>query len=69
MATRAARIEEFINDQDASEGTRYALFCEDNRGTYVIPFPCRYSEGVWLNERTGEVIDAEVIGWREWDVR
>jgi len=27
MATRAARIEEFINDQDASEGTRYALFC------------------------------------------
>lgn len=66
MATRAARIEQFMNGEEASEGTRGALLCEDNRGTYVIPFPCRYSEGVWLNEGTGEIINAEAVGWREW---
>jgi hypothetical protein len=66
MATRAARIEQFIVDHDAPEGALAALLCEDHVGTYTIPFPCRYSGGAWLNARTGEVIEVNVIGWREW---
>lgn len=68
MATRAARLEQFNIDQDAPEGVVATLLCEDNRGTYALPFPCRYSEGTWLNARTGEPIDADVIGWREWSM-
>ena len=66
MATRSARIEQFTVDQDAPEGTLRPLLSEDHRGTYTIPFPCRYAEGEWLNTRTGDRIDAELLGWREW---
>jgi hypothetical protein len=66
MATRAARIEQFIFDQTPPEGGIAKLLCEDRVGTYMIPFPCRYSEGTCLNERTGELNDADVIGWCEW---
>jgi hypothetical protein len=66
MATRAARIEQFIVDHDAPEGALAALLCEDHVGTYTIRFPCRYSDGAWLNARTGERIGVDVIGWREW---
>lgn len=66
MTTRSARIEQFIVDERAPEGALVALLCEDHVGTYTIPFPCRYSDGAWLKARTGEVIDADVIGWREW---
>jgi hypothetical protein len=46
------------------------LLCEDHRGTYTIPFPCRcWSDGAWLNEGTGEPIEVEVVGWREWGTR
>jgi hypothetical protein len=68
MTTRAARIEQFIVDADPPEGTLGALLCEDHVGTYTIPFLCRWSGGAWLNERTGQPIDADVIGWREWEV-
>jgi hypothetical protein len=66
MTTRAARLEQFTVDQDATEGTLAKLLCEDHVGTYMIPFPCRRTDGAWLNERTGELIDVDVIGWREW---
>jgi hypothetical protein len=32
-----------------------------------IRFSCRRCDDAWRNERTDEVIDAGVIGWREWD--
>jgi hypothetical protein len=66
VTTRAARIEQFIVDADPPEGALTALLCEDHVGTYALPFPCRYSEGAWLNERTGGEIDLDVIGMREW---
>jgi hypothetical protein len=66
MATREQRLEDFTAGTDVPEGTLARILCEDHRGTYAIPFPCRRSQGAWLNEKTGETIDAEVIGWREW---
>jgi hypothetical protein len=69
MATRSARIEQFIVDQDAPEGALAALLCQDHVGTYTIPFPCRRSDGAWLNARTDERIEVEVVGWREWGTR
>jgi hypothetical protein len=63
MATRSARI-------DQPEGMSAKLLCEDHRGTYTIPFPCScWSDGAWLNEGTGEPIEVEVVGWREWATR
>jgi hypothetical protein len=69
MTSRAQRLEQFIVDQDAPEGTVAKLLCEDHVGTYTIPFPCRWSDGAWVNERTGQPIDVGVIGWREWGNR
>jgi hypothetical protein len=69
MATRSALIEQFIVDQGAPEGMSAKLLCEDHRGTYTIPFPCRWSDGAWLNQGTGEPIEVEVVGWREWGTR
>jgi hypothetical protein len=66
MTTRSARIEQFNVDELAPKGAFCALLCEAHRGTYMIPFPCRYSEGARMNARTGE-IDADVMGWREWN--
>jgi hypothetical protein len=66
VTTRSARIEQFNVDERAPEGALVGLLCEDPVGTYTIPFPCRYSSGAWLNARTGERIDVDVIGWREW---
>jgi hypothetical protein len=68
MTARASRLEQFIVDREAAEGTLGKLLCEDHVGTYTIPFPCRWSEGAWLNERTREPIDVDVIGWREWEM-
>jgi hypothetical protein len=66
MATREQRLEDFTVDENPPEGTLARILCEDHRGTYAIPFPCRRSDSGWVNEKTGELIDAEVIGWREW---
>jgi hypothetical protein len=68
VTSRADRIGQFIVDGDTSEGTLAKLLCEDHVGTYMIPFPCRRTDGAWLNERTGQPIDADVLGWREWEV-
>ena len=64
MATRQARLEAFPSDADRPEGQVFELLCEDHVGTYVIPFPCRLSGGVWHNVDTGSRIEATVIGWR-----
>jgi hypothetical protein len=68
VTTRSERIEQFTVKKDAPEGALCALLCEDHVGRYTIPFPCRYFGGEWLNARAGELIDAEIIGWREWRV-
>jgi hypothetical protein len=45
------------------------VLCEDHVGTYRLPWLCRSlcrsaPEGL-RNERTGELIEGRVIGWRE----
>ena len=64
MATRQARLEDFISSGEPPSDLPLELLCEDNRGTYVIPFPCHYTRGTWVSIKTGEQIQAAVIGWR-----
>jgi len=64
MATRQQRIEAFTHEGDPPTDQPLELLCEDHVGTYVIPFLCRSSGGVWHNADTGSRIEATVIGWR-----
>lgn len=66
MATRSGRLAEFKVDQEPQPGSDVELLCEDHNGTYLLPFPCRRVEGAWLNKKTGEKVQAEVVGWRPW---
>jgi len=65
MVTRSERLGDFVTDRDPAPDLSVQLLCEDHVGTYVVPFPCRRAEGAWRNARTGEAIDAVVVGWRE----
>ena len=64
LATRQRRIAEFDHEGSPPTDVDMEVLCQDRSGTYVLPFPCRYMEGRWINVRTGETIDAEVVGWR-----
>ena len=63
MATRQDRVAEFSTDTPA-DGLSVELLCEDKSGSYVLPFPCRWTDGGWHNGVTGVLIDARVVGWR-----
>ena len=62
MATRQARIAEFKCDPPI-EDKPVRILCEEHIGTYAVPFPCVYRQGMWRNAGTGEPIEADVIGW------
>jgi hypothetical protein len=63
MATRQHRLSEF--DQGTPPpGLPLELLCEDNRGTYVLPYRCQWSDGAWRNSDTDAAIEAKVMGWR-----
>jgi hypothetical protein len=64
MVTRQARLSEFPSQPERGAGQLFELLCEDNRGTYSLPFGCRWRDDKWWNEQTGEVVEATVIGWR-----
>jgi hypothetical protein len=64
MATRQQRISAFIHGGDPPADQPLELLCEDHICTYVIPFLCRLSSGVWQSVDTGSRIEATVIGWR-----
>ena len=64
MATRESRIAEFRQGGVPSVGMRLEVLCEDHNGTYVLPFPCQWSDGSWRNAHSGHAIDAQVRGWR-----
>jgi hypothetical protein len=66
MVTRTERLAEFATDEEPQPGFEVELLCEDHNGTYVLPFPCHRTEGAWRNRRTGENVQAEVLGWRAW---
>jgi hypothetical protein len=64
LATRAARLDEFITGAVPEDGTLVELLCEDHVGTYLLPFLCRSTAEGFRNERTGEAVAAVVVGWR-----
>ena len=41
------------------------MLCEDHVGTYLLPFLCRCTPEGFRNERTGELIERRIVGWRE----
>jgi hypothetical protein len=65
MATWQARIDEFDHEGSPPQDQPLEILCEDHVGTYVIPFPCQWSDGAWQNAETRRPIEAAVIGWRE----
>ena len=64
MVTRGERLADFVTDRDPAADLPVELLCEDHVGTYLLPFPCRRTEGAWRNGRTGDAIQAQVLGWR-----
>jgi hypothetical protein len=63
MVSRIERLSDF-SAATALDDTPLELLCEDNRGTYVLPYPCTRSGAVWRNAATGDRILGNVIGWR-----
>ena len=64
MATRQQRLDDFGGVGEPPAGVPIELLCEDHVGTYVIPFPCHWTEGAWRGLASGEPIEATVVGWR-----
>ena len=64
LVTRQERIDDFIHEGSPPNNQPLQILCEDHVGTYVIPFPCRWRDGLWENAKTSRRIEATVIGWR-----
>ena len=65
MVTRKARLEGFITDRTPVSGLQVQALAEDHVGTYILPFPCENTNGVWRNAETREAIQAHILGWCE----
>jgi hypothetical protein len=65
MVTRSARLESFITDRTPEPSLQVQALAEDHVGTYILPFPCENTNGVWQNAVTGEPVQVSIIGWRE----
>jgi hypothetical protein len=49
------------------EGELLELLCEDERGQYVLPFPCVWKGRAYWNPRAHNdrrALEAKVVGWR-----
>ena len=64
MATRERRLAEFDGAGEPPPGMAVQVLCEDQSGTYQLPFPCYYVDGQWRNHESGGALEATVIGWR-----
>lgn len=64
MATRQERIDAFTHEGTPPSDQPQEILCEDHIGTYVIPFQCRWCDGVWRGLDTDDRIEATVVGWR-----
>jgi hypothetical protein len=64
MATREKRLAEFNGQGTPPQAVPVQVLCEDKSGTYLLPFPCVHADGQWRNAVTGDLVEAEVIGWR-----
>jgi hypothetical protein len=40
------------------------VLCEDQSGTYQLPFACYFADGQWRNHESGGPVEATVVGWR-----
>ena len=65
MVTREHRLSEFNTKGEPASGTPVELLCEDHNGTYVLPFPCHRVGGAWHAAKSGQIIEAIVLGWRK----
>jgi len=63
MVPRQYRLNEFEQGMPTSNRPLQVL-CEDQSGTYLLPYLCHWSDGVWRNSAMGGVIEANIIGWR-----
>jgi hypothetical protein len=64
MATRERRLAEFNGEGAPPPDQPVQVLCEDHSGTYQLPFACRFVNGAWLNDESGRLLEATVIGWR-----
>jgi hypothetical protein len=64
MATRDRRLAEFDGAGAPPPGEPVQVLCEDQSGTYQLPFPCYFADGQWRNHESGGALEATVIGWR-----
>jgi hypothetical protein len=64
MATREHLLAQFSQGVP-KENRALQILCEDQSGTYIIPYPCEWSDGAWRKVGSAKPIEATVIGWRE----
>jgi hypothetical protein len=64
LVTHQERIDDFIHEGRPPTDQPLQILCEDHNGTYVIPFLCRWRDGMWQNAKTSRSIEATVVGWR-----
>lgn len=64
MVTRQERIDDFDHEGTPPSDRPFQILCEDHVGTYVLPFLCRWYDGMWRSVVTDRCIEATVIGWR-----
>jgi hypothetical protein len=58
MATRQHRLSEF--DQGLPPSNRpLEPLCEDHSGTYLLPYPCHWIDGVWRNSVVEKIIEGK----------
>ena len=60
--TRQERIDDFIHEGSPPTDQPLQILCEDHVGTYVIPFPCRWREGIWETQEPVDVLRWSVGG-------
>ena len=66
MVTRAERLADFTTGTaDPASQALVEVLCEDHVGTFLLPFLCRCTPEGFRNERTRELIEGRVVGWRE----
>jgi hypothetical protein len=64
MATREKRLAQFDGEGEPPPDQPVQVLCEDQSGTYELPFACRFTDGTWRNHESGGALEANVIGWR-----
>jgi hypothetical protein len=64
MPSRTARLKDFTTDAAPDADSLVEVLCEDHVGTYLLPYMCRSTQEGFRNDRTGELIQARVVGWR-----